>query len=228
MARPWLLIPLLAAAACSSPPETAGAPAAPVETPTEPAPAAQVATPWSPHFDPPVLLETDRVRLEPLAPRHAELDFEALMGSREHLQRTLHWGDWPRKDFTLDENRQDLQRHWDEFERREAYAYTVLSPDGARCIGCIYLNPIELPDLPDGERAGMLALWVVEDELESDLDRHLAQSVLAWFEGEWPLDLVFFLPHVDDGRGATLLAELGLAELDAPRASHRMFVWERP
>lgn len=232
MARTVLvLISLLAAAAgCRSRdvaadpvPESAATPDATAEDASVPDPASD---PWSADFDPPGLLVTDRVRLEPLAPRHVELDFEALMGSREHLQRTLHWGDWPRADFTVEENRADLERHWGEFERREAYAYTVLAPDGSRCVGCIYLNPMRRDDLPDGAQAGMLAYWVIEEELANDLDRHLLASLLTWFEDGWPLDLVFFLPHVDDGRGATLLADAGLAELDGSRPTHRTFVWE--
>ena len=81
--------------------------------------------PWSTDFTPPQVLDTDIVHLEALSPVHTELDFAALMSSREHLTRTLHRGDWPHPDFTVEENRVDLQRHWDEFNRREAYAYTV-------------------------------------------------------------------------------------------------------
>ena len=29
----------------------------------------------------------------------------------EHLRRTLQWGDWPRADFALAENREDFDRH---------------------------------------------------------------------------------------------------------------------
>lgn len=185
------------------------------------------ADPWSADFDPPLELVTERVRLEPLAPRHVELDFEALMGSREHLRRTLRWGDWPREDFTLEENRVDLQRHWDEFERREAYAYTVLDADGERCVGCIYLNPFP-PDagLPEGTRAGRLAYWVIEEELETDLDRDLVTALLEWFADTWPLDVVALFPLEDDVRGLEQLRAAGLTDLDSPRAGTRMLVWE--
>ena len=124
--------------------------------------------PWSPSFTPPTLLTTERVRLEPLAPRHTERDHAAFMSSREHLRATLNWGEWPRADMTLEENRADLQRHWEEFLRREAYAYTVLSPDGTRCLGCVYINP---PDedaaAPEEDgRAATLAYWVTVEGLE--------------------------------------------------------------
>ena len=77
--------------------------------------------PWSPGFAPPPVLDTERVHLEPLAPAHVELDYAALMSSHAHLRRTLRWDDdWPPPHFTLAENLVDLERHWREFEAREA------------------------------------------------------------------------------------------------------------
>ena len=40
-------------------------------------------------------LETPRFVLEPLAEKHAELDFEALMSCRPRLRKELNWGEWP-------------------------------------------------------------------------------------------------------------------------------------
>ena len=62
-----------------------------------------MSNPWSSGFTPPQVLNIDSVHLEPLSPVHSELDFAALMSSREHLNRTLRWGDWPRPDFTVEE-----------------------------------------------------------------------------------------------------------------------------
>jgi RimJ/RimL family protein N-acetyltransferase len=212
----------LLAAACRSDSRAAGASAA--IAPGAPR-AAAPADPWSREFVPPETLATPRVRLEPLAPRHAELDFASLMSSREHLRRTLHWGEWPRADFTLEENRADLERHWKEFEAREAYAYTVLAPDRSRCVGCVYLRPLghaapaELP-------ATGLAYWVVEPEIASDLDVHLLESLLAWFQRDWPLETVAVAVHAENERGARIASRLGLVEDPARRRrpGERLFV----
>lgn len=179
---------------------------------------------WTDAFTPPLEHDTDRVHLEALAPHHAELDFEAFMGSREHLRRTLHWGTWPSDDYTVEKNRGDLQRHWDEFEAREGYAYTVQSPDGSRCVGCVYLNSVgESPE----PRTASLAFWVVEDELENGLDRHLVAAVFDWYRSAWPVDTVVVLPHVEDERGVRMLRELGLREEESEYDDRHLFVWER-
>jgi len=77
----------------------------------------------------------------PLTPKYTELDYGALMSSKSTL-RDWSGGTWPRDDFTLDENRADLQQHWEEFESGEAYAYTILNPDETRCEGCFYADQL--------------------------------------------------------------------------------------
>lgn len=186
--------------------------------------------PWSASFEPPRELDTERLHLEPLAPEHTELDFAALMGSREHLRSTLHWGSWPREDFTVEENREDLQRHGDEFEAREAYAYTVLAPDRSRCVGCVYMNPAA----DDHPRTISLAYWVIASELENDLDEHLLASVLEWIERDWPFDEVLVPVHAENARGHGIARARGLAdaaelhpELQARMTSHALYAWVR-
>ena len=182
--------------------------------------------PWSSDFTPPQVLDTDIVHLEPLSPVHTELDFAALMVSREHLPRTLHWGDWPCPDFTVEENRGDLQRHWDEFNRREAYAYTVLTPDKEKCIGCIYMRPWDY----SGEEQSRMSLryWVIEEELPADLDIHLLDSVLSWVDHAWSFESVIVPTHQENQRGIRIATELGLTFPDqAGQANHVGLVWHR-
>ncbi len=186
--------------------------------------------PWSKSFEPPLALDTSRFHLEPLAPRHVDVDYAALMGSRAHLRETLGWGDWPRDDFTLDENRRDLERHWREFENREGYAYTVLSPDRSRCLGCVY---IVKPPLR-GKDAAMLAYWTIEPELANDLDRALAGALIDWLEREWPFERVAFPTRASNARGVEIAESLGLrpagAELDelkSARPDAKLYVWRR-
>lgn len=202
--------------ACASPSEpngpTGGSGAGPLPTAEVPP------DPWSADFEPPRTLDTARVHLEPLAPKHTELDFAALMGSRGHLRDTLQWGDWPREDFTVEENRDDLERHWLEFEQREAFAYTVLTPDRSTCVGCVYLVPT-----PSGDPASAaLAYWVIESELDSELDEHLLESMLDWFDRAWPFERVLLPTHPDNQRGL----ELALS-LDAEVGEDGVPVWSR-
>lgn len=177
--------------------------------------------PWSPEFSPPTVLETDRMRLEPLAPKHAELDHAAAQSSREHLQRTLHWGSWPRPDMTVDENRRDLVRHWTEFEERKGYAFTVLRPDRAKCLGCVYLSPDK-----ENRTETNLAYWVIEDELATDLDTHLLTSTLNWIRTKWPIKTIAMSLHKENKRGIRIAEDLGLGRREQSDAEHVTFVWQ--
>ena len=150
----WIqAIALVGVTACQSSPEQPSQPRTDLKTPSAAEPSVadghasgagepalrHVKPPWRDMgFVPSEGLRTERLVLEPLAPRHVELDHAALMGSREHLLRTLHWGDWPREGFTVEENLDDLEMHWGEFEDRTGFAFTVLNPARDRCLGCRY------------------------------------------------------------------------------------------
>lgn len=90
----------------------------------------------------PVLAElrTEEVFLRPIVANDAEVDYGAVMETREYL-RLWQQSTWPEDDFTVEANRKDLvdleQRH---VEHR-AFTYTVLDPDGTRSLGCVYVFP---------------------------------------------------------------------------------------
>jgi hypothetical protein len=82
--------------------------------------------------------------------------------------------------------------HAGEFERREAFAYTVLDGDGATVIGCgatvigcVYIDP----DIT-GAADAMVRCWVRADRAE--LDAALARTVRAWLAEVWPFTTVRF------------------------------------
>lgn len=181
-------------------------------------------SPWSAAFHPPSPPATDRLRLEVLGPPVVELDYEAIMGSRRRLRDELQWGRerrWPPDDFTLEDNRADLQEHRREYDAREAYAYTVLDPAGARCLGCIYLGPSG----PDAQ----LTFWVIDEEVRTGLETHLLETVLHWIRAAWPLDRVLLPVRPANDRGQSVLRALGLetTESGGP-GDHVCFEWARP
>ena len=73
-----------------------------------------------------------------------EKDYEAVMESQELLRSG--GSSWPREGFTLEENLADLKRHQQEFLNREAFAYTVVSIDESRVLGCVYIDPARKSD----------------------------------------------------------------------------------
>ena len=154
------------------------------------------ASPWSPDFSPPAPPSSERLLLEILSPDVVELDYQAIMDSRARLREELQWGGerpWPADDFTLAENHQDLSDHQDEFVRREAYAYTVLDPSRETCLGCVYLTP--------WHQDAKLSFWVIDRELATNLETHLLETVLTWFDTAWPFDRVVLPFRASNPRG---------------------------
>jgi RimJ/RimL family protein N-acetyltransferase len=188
-------------------------------------------SPWSESFEPPIALVTKRFQLEPLGPKHTDLDFGALMSSNAHLQSTLGWGGWPAEDFTAERDREDLEKHWAEFESRVAYAYTVLSPDLSECIGCVYINPLQGKE---AQEAGLL-YWVTESELVNGLDEHLLGALTSWMEAEWDFTRVELPVHNDNLEGQELalqfgfeIDDAGVQPQDGEQGGIMSFVWSLP
>jgi hypothetical protein len=88
----------------------------------------------------PAWLQTEEFVLRPIRAGDAELDHAAVVETRKHL-RSWQQSEWPEDDFTVEANRKDLL----DLERRHveqrAFTYTVLSPNGTRCLGCVYVFP---------------------------------------------------------------------------------------
>jgi RimJ/RimL family protein N-acetyltransferase len=118
--------------------------------------------------------------LEPLRPEHNERDYDAWTSSKEHIHATPGWEEstWPRE-MTLEENRQDLERHADDFRRRAGFTYTVLERASGDVVGCVYIYPV-----PGGEHDARVLSWVRASR--ADLDVPLWRAVSEWLAAEWP------------------------------------------
>ena len=125
----------------------------------------------------------DRLHLKMLSVAYAHKDYQAVMETRVRLRRSSHHG-WPREGFTIAENIADLERHEEEFKNREAFAYTVVTPDDSRVLGCVYINP------DDKKHDAVVRLWVRESEQEL-LDL-LSSTVRSWLAADWPFSAVRF------------------------------------
>jgi hypothetical protein len=114
----------------------------------------------------------------------AEKDYEAVIESQELLHR-MFGGPWPRPGFTLEENLADLERHQQESLSRQAFAYTVVSLDEKRVLGCVYIDPPETT----GSDA-VVAMWVRQMEYDKGLDKILFNTVREWINSDWPFKKV--------------------------------------
>ena len=187
----------------------------------------------------PATLRTQDLYLTMLAPEHVERDYDAFMSSIPRLQR---WsgGSWPTPEFTLAENMDDMIMHSNEHVDREAFTFTVLSPDESRCEGCIYINGwdkiarrLRLSEPPPEARDydAVTTFWVRESALERDLDRQLVAGLLSWFDEEWSFERTLLMVNSDQQRDIDVLRELGLLPLltlDTPHEPGLYYFYGRP
>lgn len=169
-------------------------------------------------------LRTDELFLRMLRATDVEPDYEAVISSRELLWLRSS-GRWPREGFTLAENLSDLQEHEQEHHQRTAFTFTVLAPDEALCLGCIYINPLAAVMQRLGAAAADVArvgdyeadvtLWVRPSAVRRDLDKHLVSALIRWFKAEWAFSRVTFRANKNQVRDLANFEEAGLRQVYA-------------
>ncbi|MDK1286836.1 hypothetical protein [Pseudoalteromonas umbrosa] len=137
-------------------------------------------------FEIPKCFDTEDFHFRVLDDAVAELDFDAVMSSQKRLQGVFGpESKWPQKEMTLEENIESLKVHKQEFESREAFAYSVFNYSRDKCLGSVYIDPSQSPNY-DCE----VYLWVRDDNIT--LDKVLYQTVLKWLQEVWPFSMIAF------------------------------------
>lgn len=157
----------------------AGPPAAQAQPPaTTSAPA-----PWiAPEFAVPTLAEGPGFKLVPLGPALVEIDYRAYMSSIAHLQKTFTRSTgWPHEGLTMKDAMLDMETEARRFSARESFAYAVLTPDGLRERGSVYVSPSRVA----GHDAQVM-MWVTAAEYEAGFDAALYAWVQGWIARDWP------------------------------------------
>ncbi len=183
-------------------------------------------------FRAPQGLRADEFVLRPIRASDAQLDYEAVMESREFL-RAWEQSTWPADDFTVEANREDLEN----LERRHAdgvsFTYTVMDPAETQALGCVYVfpgltsptvaraqvSPVGDADWSDYEVA--VYFWVRASRLQDGLDRRLLDALGPWLEHEWPVGRHYFLTNEQFEQQVAMLEDTDLQlrfRLDDPRA----------
>ncbi|MDJ0656139.1 MAG: hypothetical protein QNJ40_18395 [Xanthomonadales bacterium] len=139
-----------------------------------------------PEFVVPEQLETEEFRLRPLTVNDAVKDFDAVMSSAEHLRAIWPESEWP-DGLTLEQNLIDLGWHQKEFQTRRSFAYTVVTLDETRVVGCVYIDPTRKRGY-DAE----VYLWARDAAIGSPPDSKLYKAVNEWLAERWPFENVAF------------------------------------
>lgn len=173
-----------------------------------------------PDFDVPQGLTTRDFILRPIRATDAELDYAAVMESKDFLRGWEQTG-WPEDDFTVAANRQDLEKLERRYQSRESFTYTVMDPTETECIGCVYITPIDAPLFtkpritPVGTEVwrdyqAAVHFWVRKSRLPSGTDRVLLDELRTWFAREWPAGRYLFLTTASFQQQVATLEQAGL------------------
>lgn len=129
--------------------------------------------------------------LRPITGADTDLDYPAVMGSRERLWSLFGaaYG-WPRADMSYQDDRTDLERHAREAEAHRSFNYALFDDAETALLGCVYLDP------PEREGADAeIAWWVVDDRVGTDLERTLDAFVPRWIADMWPFQRPRLIGH---------------------------------
>ncbi|MFT6094069.1 MAG: hypothetical protein ACJA2Q_001971 [Pseudohongiellaceae bacterium] len=132
-------------------------------------------------FDVPTVFENEHFRIRTLTVNDVVKDYDAVMSSLDHLQGVFGPNaSWPTPELTFEQDLIDLGWHQKEFQMRSTFAYTVVTLDEKRVIGCIYINPTN-----KGEFDADITMWVRADVVSDGLDSILFNTVKDWVSEDW-------------------------------------------
>jgi RimJ/RimL family protein N-acetyltransferase len=131
--------------------------------------------------------------LRPIRADDVDIDYPAVMGSRERLWAKYGeaWG-WPPAHMTPEGDREDLAHHEEEIADHETFNYAVLDEGETELLGCVYIDPAD-----DRSPAGSDAVsswWVVDKEAGGPLERALDDAVPGRLAGTWEFRSVHYFP----------------------------------
>ncbi|ACU36159.1 GNAT family N-acetyltransferase [Actinosynnema pretiosum subsp. pretiosum] len=119
--------------------------------------------------------------LRPIRESDTELDYPAVMNSRDRLWSLYGeaWG-WPPATMTVEQDREDLARHEREIEAHESFNYALFDADETELLGCVYIDPADAP------ADARISWWVVDPLVGTDVERALDEFVPRWIAEAWP------------------------------------------
>ncbi len=124
----------------------------------------------------------DAHHLRPIRASDVDIDYTAVMGSRERLWSLYGdaWG-WPPASMTREQNHADLARHEQEQHEQVSFNYVLLDTQEKIVFGCVYIDPDDEPATD-----AVISWWVVDDQVGTRLEQALNEFVPRWIAQRWP------------------------------------------
>jgi len=135
----------------------------------------------APDFQVPAGATMSTYKLVPLGPELARQDYDAYMSSIEHLRATFSSGNWPHAKLTMADAVKDVEGEKARFDARKSFTYAVLTPDGKRELGCVYISPSRQPGFD-----AQVRIWVTKAEFDKGFEPKLRADVKKWVGAAWP------------------------------------------
>jgi hypothetical protein len=131
--------------------------------------------------------------LRPMREADVDIDYPAVMGSRERLWAKYGeaWG-WPPATMTYEADREDLAHHEAEIAAHKTFGYVVLDEAETELLGCVYIDPPDEHAPPASD--AVASWWVVDHAAGTELERTLDDFVPRWLADTWGFDAVHFHP----------------------------------
>ncbi len=130
-------------------------------------------------FEPPIEVITENYIMEPLTPKHNEMDYEAWTSSKEELKDIFGPRDgWPGEVTSIEYNLRDLEKDYKEFKDRKTFRYIILNTDRASSIGCFYIRPTSAVDYDC-----RVDFWFRNSH--KYLEPLFFEEVKKWLKNEW-------------------------------------------
>jgi hypothetical protein len=170
---------------------------------------------WVPEHTPDIVLSNgftphrgfqgSNFRIEPIHRNLSPLDYKAWHDESYEDLRVLYgqaW-DWPRP-LTEAENASDLEtKHYARFLDQSWISYEVLSLDGTRAYGSVYITPDKC-----GSYGGSAMYWITTP-MRAEVEATFHAEMKQWLNTVWPWGTTYFPgPEVSDQRRGELYTNM--------------------
>ena len=141
-------------------------------------------------FEIPDNIKTNHFIFRKLCFLDASLDYDAVMSSIDIIHET-RGGSWPDHTLTYLDDQIDLGWHQREFENRSSFAYTIMSPNETKCLGCAYLYPPGFRHETSKDADVDVSFWVTQEAYDQGL-YPIVYHFLQKFLSEWPFKKIVY------------------------------------
>ncbi len=163
----------------------------------------------------------DGFMVRPLRPSDAVLDHDAVMASRDFL---YHWEQdppYPPVDFSVEDNRSDLEWMGENHRKGLRYTYTVMNNDESQAVGCIYILAGDDPMYQTAEVTShdgtdlstidaTVSFWVRPSTWVDEFERTLLEALLDWLRTDWSIERPVIITNEKLDHQIATIESLGL------------------